>query len=129
MDSEFKVTRTLIPGFVPVLTKSQVKVLDIADVPVADVAPLGRRGDRVRRKVLHPVPRGLLECEIRERQRARVGGPVRVVCGGHKDDIALPGVGDPALAARGDGRGGGECVGHSSHFGDVPRRQAHPSVF
>ena len=47
MDSEFKVTRTLIPGFVPVLTKSQVKVLDIADVPVADVAPLGCCVDRV----------------------------------------------------------------------------------
>ena len=58
--------------------------------------------------------------------RASVGGPGRFV--GVEDGIALPRtcVGDFALTARSEGRGGGKGVGHVRHFRNVPRVEPNP---
>ena len=58
-----------------------------------------------------------------ETYRTRVAGPVLVVRGGREDGAALPRVGDLALVARGERRGGEEGVGHdhSSHSGPIAR--------
>ena len=52
--------------------------------------------------------------------RARVGGPVGVVGGGDEDGAALPRVGDLAFVARGEGRSGGEGVGHAENLSHLP---------
>ena len=61
-----------------------------------------------------------------QQRGARVGGPVRVVGGGREDGAALPGVGDLALVAGGEGRGVFEDVFHDHHLVDVPQVHAGP---
>ena len=55
---------------------------------------------------------------------ALIGGPARVVGGGREGGVALPGVGDLAFLAGGEGVAVVEDVGHVRHLVDVPQVHA-----